>query len=65
VPPTQGKSPISTGAKLHIKDYGKPSIGISFGKGQPLEGEPVIPTLHNLAQLKGGIIETFAALFSK
>ena len=34
---------------------------VSFGRGQPFQYEPVVPTLHQLTELVAGIIETFKA----
>ena len=35
---------------------------ITFGDDQPLKTEPVVPTLHQLTQLVGSIIDTFGTL---
>lgn len=63
---------VGEGGKLNIlgmprnfelQGYGKPAIAISFDKGQPLEGQPVVPTLHQLSQVVLGIIQTFEKVF--
>ncbi len=48
---------ISTGSKLHIKSYGKPTLEIYFGQGQPFEKQSVISTVQQLAQLVQGIVQ--------
>lgn len=37
----------------------KTTFEILFGEGQPFEGKPIIPTLHQLTNLIAGIVETF------
>lgn len=49
---------ISTPYKLNITNYGQPTFGIFFAKGQIFEGQSVIPTLHQLSQLVSGIVQT-------
>ncbi len=41
-----------------ITNYGQPTFGIFFDKGQAFEGQPVIPTLHELSQLVLGVVYT-------
>jgi hypothetical protein len=50
---------IETSAKIHIDNYGQPSFEVLFDQGLPLEGEPIIPTLHQFAQLVTNIVEIF------
>lgn len=50
--------------EMQFDDNMKPSFKIAFGKGQALEGQPVIPTLHQLSQLVSGVIDTFAHAIS-
>ncbi len=35
---------------------------VAFGQGEILEGEPIIPTLHQLTDMVQGIVESFALL---
>jgi hypothetical protein len=49
--------------KFEFQGYGKPAISISFDKAQPLEGQPVIPTLQQLAQIVLGVIQTVEKAF--
>jgi hypothetical protein len=50
---------ISTPNKITIKSHGNPTFNIGFGKGQPLEGKPVIPTLHHLAEVMSKTLDVF------
>jgi len=45
--------------KIEIKSHGKPTIDIFFGKGQPFEYEPVIPTLLRLSQYLTTVVNQF------
>ncbi|HEY0940326.1 MAG TPA: hypothetical protein VGE08_09545 [Steroidobacter sp.] len=45
--------------KFDIEGDFQPSFDITFGQGQALEGEPIIPTLHQLAQLVSNIVDKF------
>lgn len=49
---------IAMGGKMHITNYGQPSFGVFFPKDSAFEGQPIIPTLHQLAQVVSGVIET-------
>lgn len=62
---TDGKffTPISTTGQLQIKNYGQPSISISFPFGSPLQGKPVVGSLSELSQLVTGIVETVDGLY--
>ncbi len=39
--------------------YGEPVFMVVFGKGQPFEGEAIVPTLHQLSQLISGTVDAF------
>jgi hypothetical protein len=41
------------------------TFGVAFGEGEIVEGEPLVPTLHQLAQFVEGFIESFVVLFSQ
>jgi hypothetical protein len=43
--------------KVKLKGTGNPFFSVCFRKGQVLEGQPVVPTLHQLSQVVGGILE--------
>lgn len=45
-------------ADIHNKRYPNSTALICFGKGEPFENEPVVPTLHQLAQLVTGVVQT-------
>jgi len=44
--------------KFTFQGYGQPTFAVLFGKGQVFEGQPIVPTLHQLSQLIAGIVET-------
>lgn len=48
---------IATSAKLHITNYGQPAFGVFFRQGEPFENQPVVPTLHQLAQIVTGVVQ--------
>jgi len=48
---------ITNDAKMQIKNYGDPTFEITFDNG-PFQREPVVPTLHQLAQLVSGVVQT-------
>jgi hypothetical protein len=50
--------PIRTGGKLHIKNYGKPAFQVFFDHGLPTEGQPVVPTLRQLAEAVSRAVDT-------
>jgi hypothetical protein len=41
------------------------TFGIAFGEGEIVEGEPLVPTLHEFTQFIEGFIESFVVLFSQ
>jgi hypothetical protein len=49
---------------LKIGDESEPTFDVLFGRGQPFEYEPVVPTLKQLSELIDGIIDTFVRHFS-
>jgi hypothetical protein len=51
--------PVISDAPIQITRQGEPSFGITFGEGQPLEGQAIIPTFHQLSQLVSNVIDTF------
>lgn len=48
---------IATSAKLHITNYGQPTFGVFFRQGEPFENQPLVPTLHQLAQIVTGVVQ--------
>jgi hypothetical protein len=56
MPPRGGSA-----ADLHNKRNGKAAVEICFGKGEPFENEPVVPTLIQLSELISGIGQTLKA----
>jgi hypothetical protein len=56
MPPRKGSA-----ADLHNKRNGKAAVEICFGKGEPFENEPVIPTLIQLSELISGLGQTLKA----
>lgn len=49
---------IKTDSVMKVTNQGTPAFAVVFAKGQPLEGQPVFPTLHQLSQLVSGIVQT-------
>jgi hypothetical protein len=49
---------VNPDSVLELENKGQPSFSVLFAKGQPLGGEPVIPTLHQLSQLTTGCVDT-------
>lgn len=49
---------------IEIAKYGKAAFSVVFGKGQPFEGEAILPTLHQLSQLVSGVVETIEKGYS-
>lgn len=57
---------ISTSARMHITNHGYPSFDVFLPKGSALEGQPLIPTLHQLAQVVSDVIQAIEkALLAK
>jgi hypothetical protein len=52
---------IGTRAYVHNQRNGYPSAEIKFGKGEAFEDKPIIPTLRELAELVGSIIDKLEA----
>ncbi len=50
---------IRTGARMHITNAGTPSIAVLFDKGQPFEGNAVLPTLEGVADVVSQTVESF------
>jgi hypothetical protein len=48
---------IKTPSNFIFEGYGQPAFAVLFGEGQPFEGQPVVPTLHQLSQLVSGVVE--------
>jgi hypothetical protein len=38
------------------------TFGVAFGEGEVVQGEPLIPTLHQLVNLVEGLVEPFLPL---
>jgi hypothetical protein len=55
-------TPISTGARLHIKNPGQPAIAVMFGTGQCFENESVPKTLSHLIQLTARIVQQLTTI---
>jgi hypothetical protein len=55
---------IRTYGALNITDYGHPTFSVVFGKDHAFEGQPVLPTLHQLAQLVSGVVETIEKAYT-
>jgi hypothetical protein len=43
--------------KFTFEGHGQPTFAVLFGKGQPFQGQPVIPTLQQLSQLVAGTVQ--------
>jgi len=48
---------ISMTEKVEFEGHGEPRFRILFGKGKVFEGQPIIPTLHQLSHLVSGILD--------
>lgn len=48
---------------IHIEQYAEPTTEIVFGQGQPLEHEPIIPSLTKLAETVSETVEAFREVF--
>lgn len=48
-------------AAIHNENYRKAAFDIQFDKGLPFEGEPVIPTLHQLSEVISETIQMLTA----
>jgi hypothetical protein len=46
-----------------IANDGEPTVLVFFDKGFPFEGKPVIPTLHQIADFVGGVVEGIEDVF--
>lgn len=58
VDPQSGElSLVRTSAEVEITDYGSPKLGVFFGEGQPLEGEPLLSTLQQLSEAVSDAIQ--------
>ncbi len=55
---------ISIPGPFEITDHGQPMFEVRFDQGQALEGQPVLPTLHQLSQLVAGVVETIEKSYS-
>jgi hypothetical protein len=51
--------------KFELKDKGHPAAQILFPPDVPFEAKPVIPELHNLSKVCGGVIEAFEKLLGR
>jgi hypothetical protein len=60
VPARGSSSPV---AQMHM--YPHFTFGVAFGEGEIVEGEPLVPTLHEFTQFIEGFIESFVVLFSQ
>ncbi len=49
---------------FELQSQGQPTFTIVFGRGQALQGQSVIPTLHQLAQLVSGIVQTIEKAYA-
>ena len=50
---------IGVAGNLQIENQGQPVFSVLFGKGQALEGQPILSRLHQLSQLASGVIDIF------
>lgn len=56
---------IAMSGTMKITDYGVPAFAVMFGKGEAFEGDPVIPTLHQLTQLVSGVVDTIEKSYTR
>lgn len=50
------------GGDVEINQDPEITIDVTFGRGQPFQGQPVVPTLHQLTELAEGVIASFGPL---
>ncbi len=62
VPPHTASHPIEGHRRFEITGYGHASTHVTFGEGMPLEGQFVLPTLHQFTRLVTHVINCFEAL---
>jgi hypothetical protein len=60
-------APLTPGsaADLHNRRNSNAFVEVCFGKGEPFENEPIIPTLHQLSELVSSIRQTLEAHFQR
>ncbi len=49
--------------KVEVKDKGTAALGIVFGRGMPMDGQPILPTLHGFAVLVGRTLDSIERVF--
>jgi hypothetical protein len=54
---------IQSPGDFRLNEDLKASFAVVFGNGQPFEGEAIVPTLSQLADLVTGVIQTCEGLF--
>lgn len=54
---------IATSSRMHITNYGQPAFDVLFPKDSAFEGQPLVPTLHQLSQVVSGVIDTIEQAF--
>lgn len=57
--------PFVVFGQVKIQTEIQPAFEVVFGKGQPLEGEPIIPTLSNIADTCEGLIKACQTHFRR
>jgi hypothetical protein len=50
---------LKRGEGLTVKDKGHATATILFNIGVPFQGEPIIPTLHQLTEVVTGVVKAF------
>jgi hypothetical protein len=53
---------FSCDGKAQINHDHEIIVSVTFGRGQPFQGQPVIPTLHQLTELVDGVVRSFEPL---
>lgn len=56
---------VSAGSPFALQGEPKASVKVSFGPGAPFEGEPVVPTLSDVANLVTEVLDRFEVLIRK
>jgi len=56
-------TPFIGHANVKITNKGKPTLHVFFDKGLPCEGQPVLPTLHQLTEVVTGVIDGIEKVF--
>ncbi len=55
---------VTAPTNLTVDSNAKPVLQAVFDKGQPFDGQPVLPTLRNLSALVSGVVDTIRGMLT-